>query len=390
VNAVERVFVVGAGMTTFGPQPEVDVHELARRAVWEAIVGSGIEPRAFRDLPSVAFAGHAYQGPCFAQKTLMKIGLQGIPMINVENACASGSSAVIGAAAMIRSGEAEIAIALGAEKLTRPGGGFLPIVADDLESAMGRVMPAAFAMQAQLHMQRHGTTREQMARVAVKNRRNGALNPRCHFKEAVGIEQVLASPSIAEPLTRLSCCPVSDGAAAVVLASASAMRRLGRPGRVELLSMSLVSGERTPYGIVDDHSEMSIRAAKRAYERAGLGPGDVDVCELHDPFTIAELIHYEDLGFCAPGEGGRYVEQGLAEIGGGGVAVSPSGGLLSKGHPLGATGVAQVAEMYWQLRGEAGARQVPGARIGITHTVGGGVTKLEAGASAVMVFGAAQ
>jgi len=386
---MERVFVIGAGMTTFGPQPDVEVHELARRAVWEALGGCCVAPLQFKRLPSVAFAGHAYQGPCFAQKTLMKIGLQGMAMFNVENACASGSSAVIGAAAMIKAGEAEIAIALGAEKLTRPGGGFLPIVADDLESAMGRVMPSAFAMQAQLHMQRFGTTREQMARVAVKNRRNGALNPRCHFKEEVTVEQVLASPSIAEPLTRLSCCPVSDGAAAVILASESALKRLGLKAQVELLASSLVSGERTPFGIVDDKSEMSIRAAQMAYERAGLGPQDIDLCEMHDPFTIAELMHYEDLGFCAAGEGGSYIERGLSAIGGGGVAVSPSGGLMSKGHPLGATGVAQAAEMFWQLRGEAGARQVSGARIGLTHTVGGGVTKLEAGASAVMIFGRA-
>ena len=383
---MDRVYVIAAGMTTFGPQPEVEVHELARRAVWEAVATSGLEPTLFRDTPTVALAGHAYQGPCFAQKTLLKIGLEGLPMINVENACASGASAVIAGAAMIRAGEAEMAIAFGAEKLTRAGGGFLPIVADDLESAMGRVMPAAFAMQAQLHMQRYGTTREQMARVAVKNRRNGALNPRCHFKEAVTVEQVLAAPSIAEPLTRLACCPVSDGAAAVVLAGSAALKRLGLKAEVELAGSALVSGTRTPYGIVDDKSEMSIRAARLAYERAGIAPEDVDLCEMHDPFTIAEIIHCEDLGLCRPGEGGRYIESGRADIGGGGVAVSPSGGLMSKGHPLGATGVAQVAELFWQLRGVAGARQVPGARVGLAHTVGGGVTKLEAGAAAVMLL----
>lgn len=383
---MDRVFVIGAGMTTFGPQPEVEVHELARRAAWEAIGATGLEPQQFRRRPTMACAGHAYQGPCFAQKALMKIGLQGMPMLNVENACASGASAILAASAMIRSGEVELAIALGAEKLTQPGGGFLPIVADDLESAMGRVMPAAFAMQAQLHMQRYGTTRRQLALVAVKNRRHGALNPRCHFKEQVSVEQVLGAPAIAEPLTRLSCCPVSDGAAAVVLASEAAVRKLELQPRVELAAGALVSGERTPYGIVDDKSEMSIRAARMAYERAGIGPQDVDVCELHDPFTIAEIMHYEDLGFCGPGEGGAYVEQGRAAIGGGGVAVSPSGGLLSKGHPLGATGVAQVAELFWQLTGQAGARQVPQARIGLAHTVGGGVTKLEAGACAVLVL----
>lgn len=384
---MSRIHVIGAGMTTFGPQPDVEVHELARRAVMEAIGSSGVSPRTLRDGPTVAFAGHAYQGPCFAQKALMRVGLQGMPMVNVENACASGSTAVIGAAAMIRAGEAELAIVLGAEKLTRPGGGFLPTVSDDLESAMGRVMPAAFAMQAQLHMRRWGTTPGQMAMVAVKNRRHGALNPRCHFREQVSVEQVLGSPSIAEPLTRLSCCPVSDGAAAVVLAGEAAVRRLGLDPSVELLSSALVSGERTRFGLVDDRSEMSVRAARLAYERAGLGPRDVDLCEMHDPFTIAELIHTEDLGFCEPGEAGDYVARGRSALGGDGVVVSPSGGLLSKGHPLGATGVAQVAELFWQLRGEAGERQVHGARIGLAHTVGGGVTKLEAGACTVMLLG---
>lgn len=377
---MSKAYLVGAGMTVFGPQPEIEVHELARRAAWEAIETSGVDPRRI----AVAFAGHAYQGPCFAQKTLMRIGLSGIPMFNVENACASGASAVAGVVATIRSGEADLGIAIGAEKLTRLGGGFLPIVADDLESSMGRVMPAAFAMQAQMHMRRYGTTARQMALVAVKNRRNGALNPRCHFKDPISVDDVLKAPVVADPLTRLSCCPVSDGAAAVLIANEKSARQItSKP--VEIAACVLVSGTRTRYGIVDDKSEMSIRAAKLAYERAGLGPQDVDLCELHDPFTIAEIIHYEDLGFCAPGEGGRFLEQGHADIGGK-VAVSPSGGLMSKGHPLGATGVAQLAEMFWQLRGEAGARQVPGARIGLTHAVGGGVTKLEAGACGVAIL----
>lgn len=377
---MSKAYIVGAGMTVFGPQPEVEAHELARRAIWEAVETSGVDPRRI----TVAFAGHAYQGPCFAQKALMRIGLSGIPMFNVENACASGASAIAGVVAMIGSGEAELGIAVGAEKLTRPGGGFLPIVADDLESSMGRVMPAAFAMQAQMHMRRYGTTREQMALVAVKNRRNGALNPRCHFRDPIAVGDVLKAPVVAEPLTRLSCCPVSDGAAAVLIAGEQLAREL-TPRPVEIAACVLVSGTRTPHGIVDDKSEMSIRAAKLAYERAAIGPQDVDLCELHDPFTIAEIIHYEDLGFCAPGDGGRFVQQGHADIGGK-VAVSPSGGLMSKGHPLGATGVAQVAEIFWQLRGEAGARQVPNARVGLAHTVGGGVTKLEAGACSVAIL----
>lgn len=374
------VYVIAAGMTAFGPQHETNVHDLAFDAVWSCLQNSQVPVEAI----GIASAGHAYQGPCFGQKTLMKLGLTGIPILNVENACASGASAVMTIVHAIKAGEADVGIAIGAEKLTAPGGGFLPIVADDLDSSMGRVMPAAFAMQARMHMERYGTTREQMAMVAVKNRANALKNPRCHMKSAVSAENVLSSPSIADPLTRLSCCPVSDGAAAVILASGRVARRYtSRP--VRIAASVLVSGLRTRYGIVDDRSEMSARAAQKAYERAGLGPQDIDVCELHDPFTIAEIIHYEDLGFCAPGEGGRFVADGRAAIGGD-VAVSPSGGLLAKGHPLGATGVAQIAELYWQLRGEAGDYQVEGARVGLAHTVGGGVTKLESGACGVHIL----
>lgn len=369
--------LIAAAATAFGPQPDTEVHDLAFRAAWDAIRAIDLDPARI----GMAFAGHAYQGPCFGQKALMRMGVSGLPIINVENACASGATAVMLAAQAIRAGACDIALALGAEKLTTPGGGFLPIVADDLDSSMGRVMPAAFAMQAQLHMARYGTTREQMAMVAVKNRANALANPRCHLKKAVTLNDVLNAPMIADPLTRLSCCPVSDGAAAVILARDSIARQFtAHP--IRIAASVLVSGTRTPHGIVDDKSEMSIRAARLAYEAAGLAPTDVDVCEMHDPFTIAEIIHYEDLGFCPPGEGGRFIAEGRSAIGGD-VAVSPSGGLLAKGHPLGATGVAQIAELFWQLRGEAGGCQVPGAKVGLAHTVGGGVSKLEAGACGV-------
>ncbi len=377
---MEKVYVIGAGVTDFGPQPDVEVHELARRAVWDAITSTGMNPTAIE----IAFAGHAYQGPCFGQKVLMKIGITGIPIINVENACASGATAVMGLCNAIRAGQAEIGIAIGAEKLSTPGGGFLPTVADDLDSSMGRVMPAAFAMIAQRHMHSYGTTRQQMAKVAVKNRRNAMKNPRCHLKKELTVEEVLASPTIADPLTRFSCCPISDGAAAVIIASASVAHRFASKP-VEIAASVLNSGLRTPHGSVDDRSEMSVRAATRAYELAGVGPQDIDVCEMHDPFTIAELVHYEDLGFCKPGEAGHFIDEGRSEIGGD-VAVSPSGGLLAKGHPLGATGVAQIAEIFWQLRGEAGGYQVPGARLGLAHTVGGGVSKLESGACSVHIL----
>ena len=377
---MNRVYLIGAGMTRFGPFPDVEVHELLRQAAWEAIQSSGIDPRKLE----VCYAGHAYQGPCFGQKGLSKLGLTGMPILNVENACASGGSAILGVYTMIKAGGADLGIALGGEKLTSPSGGFLPLVADDLESSMGRVMPTAFAMMAQLHMEKYGTTQEQLAMVAVKNYENGYDNPRCHMKKRITIEDVLDAPMIAEPLTRLSCCPVSDGAAAVILASEKIARRYTTQP-VELIASILSSGRRTKYGLIHFESEISIETAIKAYETAGVGPGDIDVCELHDPFTIAEIIHYEDLGFCGKGEGGRYVEEGKSRIGGK-VAVSPSGGLLAKGHPLGATGIAQVAEIFWQLRGEAGDRQVPNAKVGLAHTVGGGVTNIESGACSVQIL----
>lgn len=377
---MNRVYLIGAGMTKFGPFPDVEVHELLRQAAWEAIQSSRIDPRKLE----VCYAGHAYQGPCFGQKGLSKLGLTGMPILNVENACASGGSAILGVYAMIKAGGVDLGIALGGEKLTSPSGGFLPLVADDLESSMGRVMPTAFAMMAQLHMEKYGTTKEQLAMVAVKNYNNGYQNPRCHMKKRITIEDVLAAPMIAEPLTRLSCCPISDGAAAVILASEKVVRKYTtRP--VELVASILSSGRRTRYGLIHFESEISIETAAKAYEKAGIGPGDIDVCELHDPFTIAEIIHYEDLGFCGKGEGGRFIEEGNGRIGGR-VAVSPSGGLLAKGHPLGATGIAQVAEIFWQLRGEAGERQVPNAKIGLAHTVGGGVTGIESGACSVQIL----
>lgn len=374
------VYVIGAGMTQFKPQPQTEVHELGREAAWAAILSSGVDPTAIE----MAHAGHAYQGQCFGQKVLLKIGLTGIAIANYENACASGASAVWGLYNAIKAGQADIGIAIGAEKLSSPTGGFTPLVADDLESSMGRVMPSVFAMAAQKHMHRYGTTREQLAKIAVKNRRNGIRNPYSPWSEEITSERVLSAPMIADPLTRLSCCPVSDGAAAVIMASAKVAKQYtSKP--VEIRSAVLASGIRNGVGMADDHSEMTIRAAKRAYEQAGVGPSDIDVCELHDPFTIAELIHYEDLGFCAAGEGGRGVDEGWFDLDGK-VAVSPSGGLLARGHPLGATGVAQIAELFWQLRGECGERQVRDAKVGLAHTVGGGVTEIEAGATSVHIL----
>ena len=246
-------------------------------------------------------------------------------------------------------------------------------------------MPAAFAMQARLHMERYGTTLEQMAMVAVKNRRNALLNPRCHMKQEVTVEEVLASPSDRRSADATVLLPqLGRGGGRDPRLRGGCAAHTDRP--VRIAASVLVSGVRTPHGIVDDKSEMSVRAAAQGIRDRRRWSRTTSTCaRLHDPFTIAEIIHYEDLGFCKPGEGGRFVAEGRSAIGGD-VAVSPSGGLLAKGHPLGATGVAQIAELFWQLRGEAGGYQVPGAKVGLAHTVGGGVSKLEAGACGVHIL----
>jgi acetyl-CoA acetyltransferase len=238
----------------------------------------------------------------------------------------------------------------------------------ELEGAFGLTMPGVFAMIARRHMQEFGTTREQIAAVAVKNHAHGALNPRAHFRKPITVGEVLAAPMIARPLTLLDCCPVTDGAAAVVLASRSAAERLGRR-QVKLAAVALTTGTYAE-NLALTGFDATVRASADAYARAGVAPEDVDVAEVHDCFTIAEVLHYEDLGFAKKGEGGLVIERGDSALGGR-RPVNPSGGLKAKGHPVGATGVAQVVEISEQLRGQAGERQVPGANVGLTHCLGG-------------------
>jgi acetyl-CoA acetyltransferase len=233
---------------------------------------------------------------------------------------------------------------------------------------MGNSAPGLFAMMARRHMHEYGTTREQIAMVAVKNRKYGALNPDAQHTRAVGLEEVLHERMICDPLTLSQCCPRGDGAAAVILAAADVARRwTSKP--VTIAASIQVSGT-----YPDDRSYTSfdtdVRGARAAYEMAGLGPEDMDLAEVHDCFSMAEIAHYEDLGFCPRGEGGRFVEEGQADIGGK-IAVNTSGGLLSKGHVIGATGLSQLVELTRQLRGEAGPRQVPDAKVALQHNGGG-------------------
>ncbi len=228
-------------------------------------------------------------------------------------------------------------------------------------------------------MARYGTTKEQFARIAVKNHFNGSLNPHAQYRERYTLEEILASPLVAEPLTRLMCAPIGDGAAAAVLVSGEKARQFtSKP--VWIRGSALVSGSDNPAA----DGKISARAAQKAFEMAGMTPRDVNVIELHDASAPAELMLYEELGLCPEGEGGRLIDEGVTELGGA-LPVNPSGGLIAKGHPVGATGVAQAFEIWLQLRGEAGDRQVPGAKVGMTHN-GGGMVRGEAAATAVHIF----
>lgn len=372
---MREVFVVGAAMTPFGVFKDLGVKELGARAAMGAMKDAGIAPAAVEMVVcgSAAAGMLAPQGTTVPQVVMREVGVVGIPMLRVENACASGTTALHQAWLTVGAGMADVVLVLGVEKMTgAPRAKVFEYMASasdvELEGAMGLTMPGVFAMIARRHMREFGTTREQIAEVAVKNHAHGAGNPRAHFRKPITVADVLAAPMIARPLTLLDCCPVTDGAAAVVLASGPAAERLGRRP-IRLAAVALQSG-RYEEDLPLTGFDATVRASSRAYELAGVGPQDVDVAEVHDCFTIAEILHYEDLGFVKKGEGGLMVERGDSKLGGR-LPVNPSGGLKAKGHPVGATGVAQVVEIAEQLRGQAGDRQVPDARVGLTHCLGG-------------------
>jgi len=371
-----EVYVIGAGMTPFGRHEGRGVVELGGEAVRAALADAGIE---YSDV-EIAFCGHVLQGTTAGQKVLYGVGMTGIPIFNVENACASGTSALRAAVMAVASGMHKVALAMGFEVMGR---GAIPTGGDErlqpqrpAGAKAAPALPALFSRVFAAHSARYGTTVEQMALVAKKNRDYGAKNPRAQYRDRVSVEDVLKAREIVPPLTLFMCCPTSSGAAAVVVASADMARSARKPIRVvasALRSDPPIDASDPLAGI----TEINSAVARQAYEQAGVGPDDIDVAEVHDCFAIAEIVHYENLGFCPRGEGGRFIEQGLASAR---VNVSTSGGLLSKGHPLGATGIAQAVEAVEQLRGESGERQVAGAKLALTHCQGFG------GAAGVHIF----
>ncbi len=368
------VVIIGVGMTRFGKFLERSLQDLGREAVWNAVDDAGIPAKDIQ----VAYAANAlgYQltdlKGTIGQHVLGAAGFYGIPIINIENACSSGSTALRSACLEVASGNYDVGLALGVEKL------FTDDTAKSAEAMasgtpygkFGFMFPALYAMNLKKWMEKYSITQEHFAKVAVKNSKNGSLNPNAQFRKPLSIEEVLNARVIAYPLTLYMCSTMGDGAAAAIVCTREAARKYTSKPLIEVASCELVSGTVIMPG--ESHENIETRAAKLAYEKAGIGSEDINVAEVHDGMAPAELMIYEELGFCGEGESGEMIDSGKTEISGL-KPVNPSGGLAAKGHPVAATGLAQVAEIVWQLRGEAGDRQVNNPRTGLTENAGGWV-----------------
>jgi len=370
------VAIIGIGMIPWGELWEDSLRTIWTRAAVAALEDAGVDTVDLITVGSMSpglFVGQEHLASLVADQ----LGMVGVPVSRVESACASGSLALRTAFAEVAAGLADIALVTGVEKMTDVDGGAatyaLGTAADqEYESFHGITFPGLYAMMARVHMAHFGTTSRQLAAISAKNHANGLLNPNAQYHLKVSIEDVLNSTPVAEPLHLLDCSPITDGAAALVIAPVDRARDLaGRRPVVRIAG----SGMATDTIALADREDLSrLRAvelsAERAYAMAGKKPSDIHVAEVHDCFTIAEIMTTEALGFFAPGEGGPAAEKGWTSLSGK-IPINPSGGLKSKGHPVGATGVAQVCEIVSQLRGESGQRQVEGASVGLTQNMGG-------------------
>jgi acetyl-CoA acetyltransferase len=395
----DGVYVLGVGMIRFNKYPEKSVKQLTAEAVEELLKDVPVDRK---DIEAAWFSnsgwGMSFGQHCIrGQVALAPLGIQGIPITNVENACASGSSAVHGAWTAIKAGLYDLVLAVGAEKVYHPEDrkkmfeGFLSGTDVEVSRAMVEMMKAdarkkaeaagatghekkgahsgfmdIYAMGARMHMEKYGTTQRQLAVIASKNRCNGALNPMAQFQQDMSVEEVMDDVQVAFPLTRAMCAPIGDGAAAALICSERALKRFpdARPARIR--ASVLASGSLPGSGL----DGISRRLSRTAYEAAGVGPEDIGAVEVHDATAFGELLQCEDLGLCGEGEGGPYAESGATGLGGR-QPVNPSGGLECRGHPIGASGIAQIFELVTQLRGEAGARQVEGTRLVMAENGGG-------------------
>lgn len=369
------VAVIGVGMKKWGELWDQSFRDLFVSSALEAIADAGvdhIDSLYVGCMSSGLFVGQEHVGALMADY----LGQDPVPATRVESACASGGVAVRQGFLEVASGMSDIVLVGGVEKMTDVSGDeatyALATAADhEWELFNGATFPGIFAMMAVAHMQRYGTTSEQLAAVAVKNHENGSKNPLAQYPQRVTIEEVLSSTMVADPLHILDCSPITDGAAALILCPAEQARRLSKRPPVKILASAHASDSLAYHSRKDLTSLSAVaRSASRAYEISGKGPRDIHLCEVHDCFTIAEIVATEDLGFFEKGRGGPAVAAGETTIGGK-IPINPSGGLKAKGHPVGATGVAQLIEVTRQLRGEAGERQVQGARVAMTQNMGG-------------------
>ncbi len=411
---MDKVYVVGVGMTPFGKMLDVDIKTMTRQAVEQALSDAGIEKSTLQ----AAFFGNATQGHMEGQDmirgqiALRSMGIGGIPVMNVENACASGASALNLAITYVRAGQAEVALAVGAEKmysqdrelmLSAFNGGWDVSASDEVRARIARMgegveVPEGttspkgyspfmdvYAGFSRFHMKRFGTTQRQIAAVSAKNHNHSVHNPLSQFQNGYTVEEILNAPPITYPLTLPMCSPISDGAAAVVVCSEAGLKRLGIDSTraVTVLASVIQTGSDRDPEDVEQH--LTAIAGRRAYEQAGIGPEDVSVAEVHDATAMGEIIQIENLGFCDFGDGGPVSERGETALGGR-IPVNPSGGLESKGHPVGATGLAQIYELVHQLRGTAERRQVEGARVALAEN-GGGLHGVEEAVACITILG---
>ncbi|XP_029381085.1 sterol carrier protein 2 isoform X1 [Echeneis naucrates] len=381
-----RVFVIGVGMTKFdkpGAQENRDYPDMAKEAGQKALADAGIPYSAIEQ----ACVGYVYGDSTCGQRAIYhSLGLTGIPIINVNNNCSTGSTALFMARQLVLGGLADCVLALGFEKMergslsskymdrTNPMDKHMEVMINRYGMVAAPAAPQMFGNAGREHMEKYGTKQEHFAKIAWKNHKHSTNNPYSQFQEEYSLEQVMNSRKVFDYLTLLQCCPTSDGAGAAVLASEAFVRKHHLENQaVEIVAQEMVTDLTSTF---EENScikmvgyDMSRLAAKKCYEAAGLKPSDVDVVELHDCFSANELITYEALGLCPEGKAGELIDRGDNTYGGKFV-VNPSGGLISKGHPLGATGLAQCAELCWQLRGQAGKRQVPGAKVALQHNIG--------------------
>ena len=380
----KKVFVVGVGMTKFEKpgSKEWDYPDMAKEAGTKALADAGIPYDAIEQVA----AGYCYGDSTCGERAVYEIGLSGVPIYNVNNNCSTGSTALFMAKQLVEGGLVDCALAIGFEKMEK---GSLGIKYTDRRPPMDKHFylmkdlrgiaqapgaPQIFGNAGLEHMEKYGTTPEQFAKIGWKNHKHSVNNPYSQFQTEYSLEEILAAPTVFGPLTKLQCCPTSDGSAAVVVASEDFVKKHGLQAKaIEILGMAMATDmpstfeEKSMIKLIG--ADMTKKAARKVYEQSGFGPENVDVVELHDCFSTNELITYEALGLCPEGKGGEFVDAG-AQTYGGKVVVNPSGGLISKGHPLGATGLAQCSELTWQLRGEADKRQVKDAKIALQHNLG--------------------